>query len=59
MIGCYLVNCGMENCLNFMARIGINLSSSSSIEQVYYRIQSGEEFMKQDPQRDAFCSEQA
>ena len=32
----------MENCMNFMARIGINLSSTSKVEEVIKRRQSRE-----------------
>ena len=40
MIGCYLLKCGMEHSLNFMSRIGINLSSSSSLQEVMERQKS-------------------
>jgi len=59
MMGCYLLHCGMENCLNFMARIGINLSSTSKVEEVIERRQSREKVIMQAPQKDAFCSDQA
>ena len=59
MMGCYLLHCGMENCLSFMARIGINLSSSSEVEDVKARKQSKEKLILQSPQQDAFCSDQA
>jgi hypothetical protein len=52
----YLLHCGMENCLNFMARIGINLSSTSSrVEEVIKRKQSKVKVIMQTPQKDAFC----
>ena len=58
MMGCYLLHCGMENCLDFMARIGINLSSTSRVEEVIERKQSREKVIMQTPQKDAFCSDQ-
>ena len=59
MVGCYLLHCGMENCLNFMARIGINLSSTSSrVEEVIERKQSKLKVIMQTPQKDAFCIDQ-
>ena len=59
MVGCYLLHCGMENCLNFMARIGINLSSTSSrVEEVIERKQSKLKVTMQTPQKDAFCIDQ-
>ena len=58
MMGCYLLHCGMENCLDFMARIGINLSSTSRVEEVIERRkQSREKVIMQTPQKDAFCSD--
>ena len=49
----------MENCLDFMARIGINLSSTSRVEEVIERRkQSREKVIMQTPQKDAFCSDQ-
>ena len=57
-MGCYLLHCGMENCLDFMARIGINLSSTSRVEEVIERRkQSREKVIMQTPQKDAFCSD--
>ena len=59
MVGCYLLHCGMVNCLNFMARIGINLSSTSSrVEEVIERKQSKLKVIMQTPQKDAFCIDQ-
>ena len=59
MVGCYLLHCGMENCLNFMARIGINLSSTSSrVEEVIERKQSKLKVIMQTPQKYAFCIDQ-
>ena len=59
MIGCYLLKCGMEHSLNFMSRIGINLSSSSSLQEVMERQKSDQKVIMHSPQRDAFCNEQA
>ena len=57
-MGCYLLHFGMENCLDFMARIGINLSSTRRVEEVIERKQSREKVIMQTPQKDAFCSDQ-
>jgi len=59
MIGCYLLNCGIKNTLHFMARIGINLSRSNSVEEVLERRQSEVKVVMHDPQGDAFCSDDA
>ena len=47
----------MENCMNFMARIGINLSSTSKVEEVIERRQSRKKVIMQVPQKDAFISD--
>ena len=59
MIGCYLLRCGMEHSLNFMSRIGINLSSSSSLQEVMERQKSDQKVILHSPQRDGFCNEEA
>ena len=38
MLGCYLFNCGMNHCLEFMARIGINLDRETKINDVIKKV---------------------
>lgn len=61
MLGCYLYNCGMNHCIEFMARIGINLDSRSSLSQVYKRTPANDNqvFTHFEPQQHAFVSSAA
>ena len=61
MLGCYLYNCGMEMCLDFMASIGINLDSKSDISDVFKRVreQNNNHYTHFLPQKDAFVNEAA
>jgi len=59
MTGCYLLNCGMMNTLDFLARIGINLSKNSSVRGIEERKRSEEKVVMHEPQKDAFCNDGA
>ena len=34
LLGTFLYNCGMDNCLQFMARLGINFDTSMEVTDV-------------------------
>ena len=61
MMGCYLYNCGMEMCLDFMASIGINLDSGADISDVFKRVRdkNNNHYTHFKPQKDAFVNEAA
>ena len=59
MMGSYLFHCGPTACLQFMASIGINLSSSSEVKQVLKRVRSEETFKHFPPKKDVFVHDQA
>ena len=60
MIGCYLYNCGMEHCLDFMARVGINLDSKADLSGLYKRDRELDNtFEHFRPQSDAFVNNAA
>ena len=60
-MGCYLYNCGMDHCLEFMAKIGINLDCNADLNEVFKRRRdiNNNEIRHFTPQRDAFVSEEA
>ena len=61
MLGCYLFNCGMNHCLEFMARIGINLDRETKINDVIKRVpdEDKKDFKHFQPQEHAFVNEGA
>ena len=60
MMGCYLYNCGMDHCLEFMARVGINLDSEAELSSLYKRVRdlnnNNKTFEHFKPQTDAFVN---
>jgi len=60
-MGCYLYNCGMDHCLEFMARIGINLDCNADLNEVFKRRRdiNNNKIRHFTPQRDAFVNEAA
>ena len=58
MIGCYLLNCGMDHCLEFMARVGINLDANAELSGLYKRLRelNNNNFEHFKPQTDAFVN---
>ena len=59
MMGSYLYHCGPTACLQFMATIGINLSTSSEVKQALKRVRSEETFTNFPPKKDVFVHDQA
>merc|ERR1719481_1163628 len=59
MMGSYLYHCGPGPCLQFMASIGIDLSSTSNVKRVCKRTRSDEPFVSFTPKRGAFVNDQA
>ena len=59
MMGSYLYHCGPGACLQFMASIGINLSSSNDVKGVMKRSRSEEPFTHFTPKKDAFVNDGA
>ena len=59
MMGSYLYHCGPGPCLQFMASIGIDLSSASNVRRVCKRTRSDQPFVSFTPKRDAFVNDKA
>lgn len=61
LLGTFLYNCGMDNCLQFMARLGINFDTSMEVTDVYKRVRNllDRKMEHFKPQTDAFVNDTA
>jgi len=54
LIGCFMLVSGQAGALKFMSKIGLNLSSDNTVDDLLNRVPSGGEVKLFSPQKDAF-----